>query len=181
MEALTTFCFAHQIEQSLVALCFQAPDRIAIVKRELDLEIHLTRPELRQILEAIDLAYRELGSSDFATVIQILAEQNRLEDCGGLAGVNAVLEEYRYGFASSQIEDRIFAHYLEMLKAYALGRATNSRVYRFNRGDLTLATNKTKSAPTQPDLVGTGKIAGHLYRALGWKSAQNISISLIPL
>src|SRR5260370_33717469 len=114
-----TFILAPEIEQALVALCFQAPHRVAVVYRELDPQIHITRPELRFILEAIDLAYRELGLSDFASVVQVLRELGHFEDCGGLLGVNAVFEEYRYGFSSPEAEEEIFTHYLQTLKTYA--------------------------------------------------------------
>src|SRR4029077_15017363 len=67
-----SFHFAPEIEQALVSLCFYAPERIAVLKRELDVEVHFTRPELRNILEAIQLAYYELGQSDFASVITTL-------------------------------------------------------------------------------------------------------------
>jgi len=187
MEPLSTFQFAHEYEQSLVSLCFYAPERIAIIKRELDPQIHITRPELRFVLEAIELAYRELGSSDFASVICVLRELGRLEVCGGAQGVNAVFEEYRYGFSSQEAQEEIFTHYIEMLKAYALARANQPQVnvYRFVRGDLRLVKNKTRSSERCPEWIGEGKIAGRIYRATGFsnhdKNGQSVlSISLCP-
>jgi hypothetical protein len=193
-QAPPTFIFAPEIEQALVALCFQAPHRVATVYRELDPAIHITRLELRFILEAIDLAYRELCTADFACVIQILRELGHLEACGGAPGVNAVFEEYRYGFwkpnpeteqkifwkPDPEAEEEIFAHYIEMLKGYALGRKNNEPVYRFNRGDLKLVPNKAKRSYSAPGFIGEGKVAGRLYRAAAWRSAEGLSISLIP-
>jgi hypothetical protein len=175
-----TFIFAPEIEQALVSVCFQCPERIATLYRELDPGIHITRPELRFILEAIDLAYRELGATDFASVIQVLRELGRLEACGGAPGVNSVFEEYRYGFSSPEAEEPIFGHYIEMLKAYALGRDKNQPVYRFNRGDIHLVPNKTKHSESAPDYVGEGKIAGRLYRVAEWVNSQGHFLSLIP-
>jgi hypothetical protein len=187
MEPPPTFDFAPEIEQSLVSLCFYAPDRIAVLKRELDPQVHFTRPELRHILEAIDLAYRELGASDFASVIQILKELERLEDCGGPSGVNQVLEEYRYGFSSEQAQEQILAHYIEMLKAYASARSNQPQVnvYRFARGDITLVKNKTRTNDRCPDWIGEGKVAGRTYRASAFsnqdKNGQSVlAISLCP-
>jgi hypothetical protein len=181
MEPPPTFHFAPEIEQSLVSLCFYAPERIAVLKRELDPQIHFTRPELRHILEAIDLAYRELGSSDFASVIQTLRELGRLEDCGGAAGVNQVFEEYRYGFSSPQAEGEIFDHYLDMLKRYALARSTNANLLYFNRGDLLLRPNKAKTNPRSPDYIGNGKVAGKPFSATAYQSKDgNLCVSLLP-
>jgi hypothetical protein len=187
MEPPPTFHFAPEIEQSVVSLCFYAPERIAELKRELDPQVHLTRPELRYILEAIDLAYRELGVSDFASVIQTLRELGCLEACGGAAGVNQVFEEYRYGLSSEQALEQIFAHYLEMLKAYASARSNQPQVnvYRFLRGDITLVKNKTRTSDRCPDWIGEGKVAGRTYRASAFsnqdKNGQSVlAISLCP-
>jgi DnaB-like helicase N terminal domain len=182
MEPSATFHFAPEIEQSLVSLCFYAPQRIAVLKRELDPQVHFTRPELRHILEAIELAYRELGSSDFASVIQTLRELGHLEDCGGPAGVNAIFEEYRYGLSSPEALEEIFAHYIEMLKAYAQARSNQPpvNVYRFVRGDITLLPNKLKRSPSSPDFIGEGKVAGRFYRAAEWINSGGHSVSLVP-
>jgi DnaB-like helicase N terminal domain len=177
---MDSFTFAPEIEQAMVSLCFYNPDRISVVMRELDPGVHFTQPHLRQILSAIDLAYRELGEHDFASVVTVLREQGQLNACGGSAGVNSVFEEFRYGFSSPQAEDEIFAHYIEMLKSYAIGRKTNEPVYRFNRGDIRLFPNKTKYSESAPDYVGEGKIAGRLYRAAEWINSGGHFLSLIP-
>jgi hypothetical protein len=187
MEPPSTFHFAPEIEQSIVSLCFYAPERIAVLKRELDPQVHFSRPELRFILEAIELAYRELGASDFASVIQTLRELGCLEDCGGAPSVNAIFEEYRYGFSSTEALNEIFAHYIEMLKAYAQARTNQPQVnvYRFVRGDITLVKNKTRVSDRSPDWIGEGKVAGRSYRASAFsnqdKNGQSVlAISLCP-
>jgi hypothetical protein len=160
-----TFLFAPEIEQSLVALCFHAPGCIATVYRELDPQIHITQPHLRFILEAIDLAYRELCTADFACVIQVLRELGRLEACGGAPGVNSVFEEYRYGFSSPEAEEAIFAHYLQMLKTYAISREQTPMppVYYFVGGKGTLARNKAKRREFEPEFIGEARIYGRWY------------------
>jgi hypothetical protein len=187
MDEPTTFLFAHDVEEALVSLCFAAPERIAVLKRELDPKVHITRPELCQILEAIDLSYRELGASDFASLICVLRELGQLENCGGKAGVIDVLERYRYGFASKEVEQAIFSHYIEMLRAYARARANKPPVpaYRFNRGDLVLVKNKAKTHERCPDFIGEGKVAGHPYRASAYSNCDQhgqsvLCISLCP-
>jgi DnaB-like helicase N terminal domain len=160
-----TFIFAPEIEQALVAACFQKPEWIAIVYRELDPSVHFTDPKVRHILAAIDLAYRELGSTDFASVIQVLREEGRLEACGGAAGVNSVLEEYRYGFSSPEAAEQIIAHYIETLKLYAINRKKDApeRVYRLTGGIATLALNKAKRRDFEPNYLGEARIAGRWY------------------
>jgi hypothetical protein len=177
---MDSFTFAPEIEQALVSLCFYNPERIAVVYRELDPNVHFTQRHLRHILAAIDLAYRELGEHDFASVVTVLREQGRLEACGGGPGINNVFEEYRYGFSSWEGEVEIFEYYIWMLKAYALGRAKNEPVYRFNRGNIHLVPNKTKASDSAPDYIGEGKIAGHAYRVAEWVNSQGHFLSLIP-
>jgi hypothetical protein len=183
-QAPPTFIFAPEIEQAMVALCFQAPHRVATVYRELDPAVHITRPELRFILEAIDLAYRELGAMDFASVIQVLRELGRLEACGGAPGVNSVFEEYRYGFwkpnpeteqkifwkPDPEAEEEIFTHYIETLKTYAINRQKDppQPVYRFTDGKATLVPNKVKRKESDPDFIGEARVHGRSYIAKVW-------------
>jgi len=177
-SAPPTFIFAPEIEQALVALCFQAPSRVATVYRQLDPAVHITRPELRFILEAIDLAYRELGLSDFASVVQVLRELGHFEACGGLHGVNAVFEEYRYGFSSPEAEEEIFTHYIGMLKIYAHNRALDppQPVIRVMGGHAHLLPNKNKRKPSDPDFIGEAKIAGRHYWISAWKSEEILDV-----
>lgn len=177
---METFIFAPEYEQALVSLCFYNPERIGTVYRELDPGVHITQPHLRQILSAIDLAYRELGEHDFASVLTVLREQGHLQACGGPASVNQVFEEFRYGFSSPQGEQEIFDHYIAMLKAYALGREKNQPVYRFTRGDIYLTPNKTKHSESAPDFIGEGKVAGRAYRVAEWVNSEGHFLSLTP-
>jgi hypothetical protein len=182
MEPPPTFHFAPEIEQSLVSLCFYAPERIAVLKRKLNLDVHFTRPELRHILVAIELAYGELGMSDFASVIQTLRELGRLEDCGAPSGVNAIFEEYRYGFSSPQAQEEIFAHYIEMLQAYAIARQSPQSlpVYHFSGGKGTTVPNKLKRSERDPDETGAVLVAGKKYAVALWRNPEFTNFRLSP-
>jgi hypothetical protein len=49
------------------------------------------------------------------------------------------------------------------------------------RGTLELYLNKEKNQPSDPDLTGSGFIAGRRYRAAAWRSAKDkLRISLLP-
>jgi hypothetical protein len=166
MDEPHSFIFAPEIEQALIASAFQVPERIALIYRELDPALHITQPHLRYILDAVRLAYTELGSTDFASVIQVLREEGKLAECGGLEGVNSVLDQYRYGFSSPEAAEQIIAHYIEMLKTYALNRQQNPPppVYRFTGGKGTLNLNKAKRSNFEPDYIGEARICGRPYR-----------------
>jgi hypothetical protein len=178
MESPQTFYFSAEIEQALVAACFQHPERISRVKRDLDVEAAITNRAYRYVLLATEFAYRELGSTDFADLIQILREQGQLADCGGLEGVNNILEQYRFGFSSPQAAEEIIAHYIEMLKNYAVARQTRVPFKFFVGGRGSLAQNKLKAHPSQPDFTGSAQITGKTYDVKGWLSADGQSLNL---
>lgn len=180
-NSIESFIYAREIEQGLVSLCFYDPERLAIVYQKLDPALAITQPHLRHILEAIKLAYCELGATDFPSVITVLREEGQLEACGGLDGVNQVLEAYRYPAKSPLVEERIFAHYLDMLARYAVGRANNMPVFFYNRGDLLLKLNKCHQFQRSPHYLGQGKVNGRLYTASAYQDSEGtLSVSLLP-
>jgi DnaB helicase-like protein len=180
MDPQKSTLFAHQIEQALLAAVFRVPERISAVKQQLDVERCIIDPVLRHIFEAIDLAYTHHSDADFATVIQILGEFDRLEACGGVEHVSELFEQYAWGFSSPEAAEKIIAHYIEMLRTYALGREEGKPVFKFNRIDVQLKPNKLKRSESAPDYIGSGMVAGKLYRAAAWKSEDGISVSLTP-
>lgn len=180
MDLQQSTFFAHQIEQALIAAVFRVPERLPAVKQSLDIERCITDPVLRHIFEALELAYAHHGDTDFATVIQILGEFDQLEACGGVEHVSEIFEQYAWGFSSPEAAEKIIAHYIEMLRAYALGRGEGKPVFKFNRIDVQLKPNKLKYLASAPDYIGTGIVAGKLYRAAAWKNEQGISVSLTP-
>lgn len=196
MAEAHTFYFAPEIEAALVSCAWHEPDRLAVVYRELDPAVHLSQPHLRFLMEAIDLAYRDLGCVNFEVVIQVLRETGHLEHCGGLEGANQIygLELDSYGEAArfsklcDQVRnEKIFRHYLEMLKIYAVHRSQvpPRPVYVFTKGWLALHQNKIKSSRGAPDALGEGKLAGRSYAAAMWIETdehgnQIFKVSLTP-
>jgi len=171
-----SFIFAPEIEVATVSLIWKQPERCARFLRDLDPALHLSQPHLRYIVEAVALAYSELGCADWATVVGVLRELKHFEDCGELLGLNEVYSAVEI----TPVSDQIFDHYVSMLQSYALGREKNQSVYRFNRGDINLVKNKVKRIESAPDFIGEGKVAGRLYRAAAWTNTDGLSISLIP-
>lgn len=48
-------------------------------------------------------------------------------------------------------------------------------------GSLTLWPNKHKTRPTDPELLGEGRIAGRNYRLAAWfKGEHNLQVSVLP-
>lgn len=164
------FYYAPEIEAALVSTCWHQPEWLATVYRELDPAIHLSQPHLRWLLEAIDLAYRDLGCVNFEVVIQVLRETGHLEDCGGLEGANQVYGLEEYGREDPVRNEKIFQHYLQMLKTYAVHRKMEpARLpYVFTSGSLVLHQNKVKASQNGPDALGEGKLAARSYAAAMW-------------
>lgn len=177
---MQTFNFSPEIEQSLASLVFYNPKRIETLRTELDFAVHIQQPHIRAILEAIELMWLELETHDFVALIQVLAESGQLEACGGTAGVAHILEQYRYGFVTPQAEEKIFNHYVEMLKAYAIARDSNEPVYRFVRGSITLPRNKLKHGDKSPDFSGVCRFLGRSWSASAYISPESLYISLFP-
>jgi hypothetical protein len=185
-EEKHTFYFAPEIEEALVSFAWHEPERLASVYRELDPALHITQPHLRWLLEAIDLTYRDLGCVNFEVVIQALRETGHLEDCGGLDGASHVYGLEEFGRDDAERNQKIFKHYLSMLKTYAVHRAGDPHsVTRFTNGELYLSVNKTKTKDSDPDLVGHGNVAGRSYKAAAWvttnpQASDSVRVSLLP-
>jgi hypothetical protein len=182
-----TFIYAPEIEAALVSTVWHQPEWLATVYRELDPTVHLSQPHIGYLLAAIDLAYRDLGCVNFEVVIQVLRETGHLEDCGDLEGANQIYGLEEYGREDAVRNEKIFRHYLEMLKTYAVHRdqVPPRPVYAFTGGWLALHPNKVKTFQHGPEALGEGKIAGRAYRASMWiesdEHGQKIfKVSLTP-
>lgn len=180
-----TFYFAEEIELSVVSFLFREPERITDVYRELDPQTHILQPHLRHVLEAQLIAYREEGVPTFADVVRILRELGHLESVGGISGVAEIYDYRRFGASQPQIVDRIFSHWLEMLKNYAVARESKQPFFYSNRGLCELVENKAKRSDSGPDVTGTAQVCGRYYSALGWyefnRSEQKVlRVSLTP-
>jgi hypothetical protein len=171
--------WALEIETAAVSTLWQEPVRCSSFLREIDPLVHLTQPHLRLILEAVNLAYGELGDADFATVVQVVREIGAFEEVGGLDGLNAVYSN------AEHTPDALFAHYVETLKIYAAARNADPPrrpVTRFTGGKASLYLNKAKRRPNDPDYLGEARIRGHGYRLRGWlcEDREAVNITLEP-
>jgi hypothetical protein len=159
-----TFHFAPEIEEAAVSILWHEPDRLGVFLREIDPLAHITQPHIRIILEAIDLAWRQLGTTDFETIGQIITELAKLEEVGGKDALNRIYGIHLYRSNRENI-DAIFAHYTDMLKKYAEARKTDppTRVYRFTGGYGTVIRKKAKVGRTD-HFWGESIINGRHYR-----------------
>jgi hypothetical protein len=175
-----TSYFAPEIEEAAIAILWRQPERLGEFLREIDPAVHITQPHLRKILEAIDLGWRELGAVDFATIVTLVRELNYFEDCGGREGLNELWVAGDRNVATAPNDDVIFAHYVEMLKTYALARKSDGKFpcARFTGGSGELFPNKTKRRDSDPDFLGEIKIAGKLYRVAAWFVADRSAIQI---
>jgi hypothetical protein len=183
--------FAPEIEASLVSMCWHEPERVALVYRQLDPAIHLVQPHLRLVLEAINIAYGQLGSADWASVVQVVREGGQFEECGGLEGLNALYDLRAYGRDQAR-DEVIFSDYLQMLKHYARNRAQEPprKADYFTGGHLDFYLHKANDPAKEPglgnpDLIGEGKVAGKIYLGSAWterdaKGQKFLKIRLMP-
>jgi len=171
--------WALEIETAAVSTLWHDPARCSEFLRQCDPLVHLTQPHLRIILEAVNLAYGELGSADFAIVTEVVRELGCFEEVGGLDGLNAVYANVDH------TPDAVFLHYIEMLKTYATARdgdPPRRPVTRFTGGKASLYLNKAKRRPNDPDYLGEARIRGHGYRVRGWlcDDAESVNLTLEP-
>jgi hypothetical protein len=173
-----TFVFSGEIEQAFVKSLWHTPSRLEGALAQIDPQVHLTQPHLRLILEAIRISVGEIGDADWVTVISILREQNALEDCGGLDGLNS-LWDYD-GFTT---HDQIFGEYIRLLKEYASARRERVPVFPFTGGKGTLELNKAKRRETDCDYLGQIRVLGRPYTARAWiaPAATFINLTFTPL
>jgi hypothetical protein len=173
--------YAAEIERAMVSLLWHEPERCSQFFQQLDPALHLREPRSRIIAKAINLAFGELGTTDWATVIQVVRELGQYEECGGAEGLNEIYVAKAFR-SSKEASDLLFAHYMEMLKTYAKARASKEDfpVARFVGGSGQLSPNKNKRYDSNPDFLGTIKITGHLYRAAAWLGTDGIRLKLLP-
>jgi hypothetical protein len=114
-----TFLFSPQYEEATVSILWKQPERIAAFLRDFDPAVHLVQLHLRIILEAVNLSYGDHGEADWASVVQVIQEIGKLDEVGGLEGLNRVYSAKEI----TPVTDKIYAHYLEALQTYAAHRS----------------------------------------------------------
>jgi hypothetical protein len=187
-----TFCFAPEIERSLVSILWQHPQFFELAARELDFAVHITSPPLRRILEALELVINEPGigiDADWPCVVSAIRELCALEECGGLDGLNTVFtdggfypsgrHEFRHG-----AED-ILREYIRALKVYAVNRQSlpEERPPAYTGGKGYLKPNKVRRNERSPAFTGMVRVRGVKYRISAWEQpeTQSYSLSLVPV
>ncbi len=176
-ESPMTFNFAPEIEDATISIIWHEPERLAEFLRHFDPDVHLAQAHCRIILEAVILAFGELGASDFPTVMQVVRELDRLEECGNVEGLNRV---YSCVEANLPNTDKIYAHYLDMLRIYARHRKTQHQgnMCLFTGGRALVKRNSLKSKPYEPDYVGDARVRGRNYSIRGWDAGSDEGVTL---
>jgi DnaB helicase-like protein len=160
--------YAPELERAIVSLCWHRPENLPKVLQALDPAVHLKEPHLRLILEAINLVYRELGATDWATVIDYLRQQGKLAECGELVGLDEI---YRLEPCPA-----LLSYYIELLKDYGALRegAPLAPTLRFNGGQGQIFNNKAKKTQREPDVIGVVAIASKAYELKGWMATDSL-------
>lgn len=170
-----TFIFAPETEESAVAILWHQPKRMAGFLRDFDSAVVLSQPHLQHLVDAINLAYGDLGETTFAVIVQTLRELGHLEDCGGVQSLDAI---YRVGerdlarftdeapAKANERTDRLFTYYCDLLREYAEHRQTEQPkpVYRFAGGRGTVHLLKDAARGLQSRYSGDCVVRGSLYR-----------------
>jgi hypothetical protein len=173
MDEINTTFFAPEIERALVSLAWHFPaDVLARVLRHLNPEIHFHEPFCAQLLDAINLVYSDLNTTDWPTVVDCFRQQNSLTNPETLAALSAIfsLAEYQNRKATRDLVD----YYIELLKDYALLRGPLPPSFRppvlhFSGGSALLKDNApSKRYPSQPDFLGPGRVKGNPYEVSLW-------------
>jgi len=116
-----TLSWAEEVERALLAILWWHPLLIGLVRRELDPSIHLTLPKHRYILEAIEIAFREIGDVTWETVVQVILEiPKAFDECGGKEGLNEVYTDQGHYPSGPRNPEPIVAEYIRFLKACAI-------------------------------------------------------------
>jgi hypothetical protein len=178
MDQPQRFYFTPEIETNIVSILWRRPEWLANFLQKFN-PAHIQQPHLRDILGAINIVYGEMGSTDWALVLECLGELGRLEACGGRDGLNTVYEAYPEITEHTQ---KVFSHYLELLETYAKARASDADfpIARFSGGGGLLAANKIRRKSNDPDFLGELKVAGRLYRATAYAQNGGLEIRLLP-
>jgi hypothetical protein len=173
--------YSAEIETACASLLWHHPEWLAQFLREHDPQVVFFQPHLRQVVEAVNIAYGEVGLADWPTVVKVVRELDAYRQCGELDGLNEI---YSAALPTSlDLDARCFAHYCDMLRRYASARGHQVRLFCFVRGDFILEPNPSKKSDCAPDWVGTGKFSGRLCKALAYRAAGGhlLRLAIYPL
>jgi len=166
-----TLSWAEEVERALLAILWWHPLLIGLVRRELDPSIHLTLPKHRYILEAIEIAFREIGDVTWETVVQVILEiPKAFDECGGKEGLNEVYTDQGHYPSGPRNPEPIVAEYIRFLKACAIQRGIDPTkpVLHYTVGWGFLRRNKLAISSQHPVATGNAHFLGHYLRLAGW-------------
>lgn len=163
MDEHPTFYFSPEIEDGLLSLLWHKPERMADFLRECDPRVHLLQVHCQILTEAINLSYANHGNATWANAVQAVREMGRMDEMGGLQGLNRI-----YSIHEPTEHSNVFIDdYIKSLKEYANNRAQvpSQGTFLSTGGVGTLDRNKCKKYEWQPDFIGEMKVRGFRYRA----------------
>lgn len=163
MDEHHTFYFSPEIEDSLLSLLWHKPERMSDFLKECDPRVHLLQVHCQIMTEAINLTYADHGNATWANVVQTVREMGRMDEMGGLEGLNRIYSIHEPTEHSNMFID----DYIKSLKEYANNRhqATPLETFISTGGIGTLDRNKCKTKVWQPDYIGEMRVRGFKYLA----------------
>jgi hypothetical protein len=174
-ELSTTLRWAKEFERSLVSICWWCPEYLGQVRRELDPSVHFTLPCHGLVLQAIEIAYRELGDVTWETVVQVVSEIGGFQECGEKPGLNDIFtneNHYPWGPRNPAV---FVPEYIRLLKECAIIRKIDPTkpVPHYTVGWGSLRRNKLAISSQHPVATGNAHFLGHHLRLAGWPDGDD--------
>lgn len=162
MDERHTFLFSPEIEDSLLSLLWHKPERMEDFLKQCDPRTHLLQLHCQILTEAIQLTYAHHENATWANTVQTVREMGRIDEFGGLDGLNRIYSIHEPTEFSNQFID----DYIRSIKEYANNRAqVPPQGTCLSTGGIgTLDRNKCKKYEWQPDFVGEMRVRGFRYQ-----------------
>jgi hypothetical protein len=128
-------------------------------------------PKHRYVLEAIEIAYREIGDVSWATVVRVICEiPGAFGECGAKEGLNEVFTDEGHYPCGDCNPEPILKDHIRFLKACAIQRGIDPTkpVPHYTVGWGILRRNKLAISSQHPVATGNGNFLGHCLRLAGW-------------
>jgi len=167
--------WAPAIEQSLIALVWQCPEQIGMVRQQLDERVHLTVPAHRHVLSAIEWTYRGMGCVSWTVVVAELCHiPGAFQECGGKAGLNTIYTDGGLVMGAGDPEPFI-RYYIDFLKAAAVIRGVDPTRPVLHHMDAhgVLELNKLATSLSHPTVTGWIHVPlPGTYSLAGWPQGE---------
>jgi hypothetical protein len=172
-----TLQWAVEIELALVSAVWHHPEYVGLIQQELVLDVHLTLPCNRRVLESISILINDHDPITFETVVAVICElPGAFGECGGKEGLNGIFaDEGRCPYGLREPEPFI-KYYIGFLKDAALHRGVDPTkpLLRKTNAHGVLQLNKLATKPEHPTI--TGKIyvpVPGTYSLAGWPRGES--------